>query len=714
MTKDKKVYTIDDLLNTVKTYIKNDKDIEEIKEAYLFAKDVHDGEVRLNNEPRIVHPLNVAMILADINSDKDTIIAGLLHEVMGSGVKREEIEEKFGTDVARLVSSVDQIGKINYSTDNDYLVEYYKKIIVGISEDARAIVIKLASRLHNLKTLYALPREKQIRTANETVEILSPIAEHLGIYKIKSELEDLSLRYLKPDVYYDISKNLNNTKLERDNAVLNMIKEVSNLLSEHNIKHEIMGRSKSIYSIYKKLDKGKKFSDIFDFLALRVLVETEQDCYVVLGLIHSKYKPVPNRFKDYVANPKTNGYQSLHTTVFGEDANLFEIQIRTHEMDAVAENGVAAHWAYKEHIDANHVLKNVTDQKLQFFKSVMELNNDINSPDIQSEIEEQVFDQSIYVYTPKGDVFELPKGSTPIDFAYKIHSKVGETMIGATVNDKMVPLDYELQTNDIVRIMTNKNSTPSMEWINLCKSAQTKAKIKAYFVKSEKEVYIERGREALEKELRRRKIPYNDFFTDENRKVLYKELKVEDDDELYLSVGNGKNTVGGVINTIFKPEEVKEEPKKVKEPKVGDASVIVEGIDNIKVNLSNCCNPVPGDDIIGYITKGNGITVHRVECHNVASLDERLVSVSWNIKPTNKKFITSIMIYTNERDNKVLDIIQKINLFDIQVENVSTKSRSDANVYQVDIYVKDKESLDKLMLSLTKVNYIDSVERVMN
>ena len=713
MTKDKKVYSIDDLLDLVKTYIKNEDDINEIKEAYLFAKDVHDGETRLNNDPKITHPLNVAVILAGINSDKETIIAGLLHEVMDDGVTKEEIETKFGVNVAKLVSSVYQIGKINYSTDNDYLVEYYKKIIVGISEDARAIVIKLASRLHNLKTLYAMPREKQIRIANETVQILSPIAEHLGIYKIKSELEDLSLRYLKPDVYYDISKNLNNTKLERDNAVLNMIKEVSNLLSEHNIKHEIMGRSKSIFSIYKKLDKGKKFSDIFDFLALRVLVETEQDCYVVLGLIHSKYKPVPNRFKDYVANPKTNGYQSLHTTVFGEDANLFEIQIRTHEMDAVAENGVAAHWAYKEHIDANQVLKNTTDQKLQFFKSVMELNNDINNPDIASEIEEQVFDQSIYVYTPKGDVFELPKGSTPIDFAYKIHSKVGETMIGATVNDKMVPLDYELQTNDIVRIMTNKNSTPSMEWINLCKSSQTKAKIKAYFIKSEKEVYIERGKEALEKELRRRKIPYNDFFTDDNRKILYKELKVEDDDELFLSVGNGKNTVGGVVNIIFKPEE-KEEPKKFKEQKVADASVIVEGIDNIKVNLSNCCNPVPGDDIIGYITKGNGITVHRVECHNVANLDERLVSVSWNIKPTNKKFVASLMIYTNTRENKILDIIQKINLFDIQVENVQTRSKGDANVYQIDIYVRDKDSVDKLLLSLNKISYIDSVERVMN
>jgi GTP pyrophosphokinase len=338
----------------------------------------------------------------------------------------------------------------------------------------------------------------------------------------------------------------------------------------------------------------------------------------------------------------------------------------------------------------------------------------MSSEEFVNSVKDEILNDNIYVFSPKGDIFELPTGSTPIDFAYKIHSAVGDTMVGAIVNNTIVPLDYELKNNDIVKIITNRNSSPSKEWLSIVKTTQARNKIRAYFAKSEKEIYIERGKEALEKELRRRKIPYNDFFTDENRKILYKELKVEDDDELYLSVGNGKSTVGGVINIIFKPEEIKEEPKKVKEPKVGDASVIVEGIDNIKVNLSNCCNPVPGDDIIGYITKGNGITVHRVECHNVASLDERLVSVSWNIKPTNKKFITSIMIYTNERDNKVLDIIQKINLFDIQVENVSTKSRSDANVYQVDIYVKDKESLDKLILSLTKVNYIDSVERVMN
>lgn len=711
MTSDKKNHSIEELIKKVSTYLSDPNDLQDIRKAYEYANDAHKDQIRKNGDPYITHPLNVAFILTGIRSDKETIMAALLHETVDeASVGKEEIEKNFGPEVAKLVMAVSQLGRINFSTENDYLIEYYKKIIVGMSEDVRVIVIKLADRLHNMRTLWALPEAKQKDIAKETLEILAPIAHHLGIHKIKSELEDLCLRYLKPDVFYDIAERLNNTKVERDNAVNEMIHDVSELLDEHNIKHEIKGRSKSIYSIYKKMDKGKKFSDIYDLLALRVLVQTEQECYLVLGLVHSKYKPVPKRFKDYIANPKANGYQSLHTTVFGEDGNLFEIQIRTYDMNEIAENGIAAHWAYKEHKAANQVLKNVTDQKLQFFKAVMELNDHkLTNEEFVSEMQEEGLNDSIYVYTPKGDVFELPIGATPIDFAYKVHTRVGETMVGATVNDAIVPLNYELHNNDIVKILTNKNSTPSKEWINIAKSVQTKSKIKAFFTKSEREVYIERGKDTLEKELRKKKLSFNDFWSDENRKTIYHELKALNDDDVYLQIGNGKVSAASVIHTVYKQDE--EKPKKVVVPKASDADVLVDGIDKVKVTLSNCCNPIPGDAIVGYITRGNGITVHRTNCHNVAFLEERLVQVKWN-ENKGKKYLTTIVIYSNTRENRLLDLIQKMSLLDVQADNVISRNRGDDAIYEMDVYVRDTNHVNRLILDLEKLPYILKVERI--
>ena len=377
MTKGRQTYSIDDLMDQVRTYINAPQDLELIEKAYLFAKEKHEGQFRVSGEEYINHPLATAIILTSVYADTPTLCAGLMHDVLeDTDTTKQDIENEFGKEIASLVYGVSKISRIHFSTENDALVEYYKKIIVGMSEDVRVIIIKLADRLHNMRTLWALPEEKRKSKAKETLEILSPIAHHLGIHKIKSELEDLSLRYLKPDVFYDIAEKLNNTKLERDNVVAEMLTSVSNILTEHHIKHEIKGRSKSIYSIYKKLEKGRKFSDIYDLLALRILVDTEQECYSIIGLIHSKYKPIPKRFKDYIAMPKANGYQSLHTTVFGIDGYLFEIQIRTHAMDEIAENGVASHWAYKEHKDLTKTSQNTTEAKLQFFKAIIELNED--------------------------------------------------------------------------------------------------------------------------------------------------------------------------------------------------------------------------------------------------------------------------------------------------------------------------------------------------
>lgn len=708
--------TFSEVVEKAKIYIEDEEKLQFIEKAYLFARDKHVGQYRKTGEEYIIHPLNVALILTSIYADYITISAGLLHDVLEDcDCTEEEMIEIFGEEVTKLVQGVTKLSKIHFSTENEYLIDYYKKIIVGMSEDVRVIIVKLADRLHNMRTLWAIPAVKQKVKAKETLEILAPIAHHLGIHKIKGEMEDLALRYLKPDVFYDIAEKLNKTKLERDKTVFDMQKEVADLLTEHHIPHEIKGRAKSIYSIYNKLDKGKKFSDIYDLLALRILVHTEQECYLALGIIHSKFRPLPKRFKDYVAMPKPNMYQSLHTTVFGTDGYLFEIQIRTYDMDEIAENGIASHWAYKKNGGSNvtATLQSTTEQKLQFFKSIIDLSHDkMSSEDFVNSVKDEVLNNNIYVFTPKGDVIELPIGATPIDFAYKVHSKVGETTTGAIVNNGIVPLNYELQNNDIVRIITNKNSTPSKEWIHMVKATTTRNKIKGFFTKNEREIYIERGKYTLEKELRKRKLSFSEFFTDENIRTICEAIKVEGLEDIYLAIGNGKNSPNSIINIIDKYQEVPA-PKVVKvTPKNMDADIIVSGIDKVKVNLANCCCPVFGDDIIGYITKGNGISVHRSHCHNLAMLETRTLEVLWNSN-VNKRYLTNLVVYSISQENHMLDLIQNISTMNVSVDGIKTISKTAAVVYEISVYVTGLEQLTKLIMSLEKQNYIDHCERLM-
>lgn len=704
----RKEYTLDDIVDNA-SYILED-DIDKLNIAYDIAKKAYLGKVRESGSLVINHVLAVTYILTTVFADINTLCVGLLHEIEIDDYV-DELREKLGEDVVKLLYGVGKISKLHFSTENDYLVEYYKKIIVGMSEDVRVIIIKLADRLHNMRTLYELSEEKQKKKAKETLEIFAPIAHHLGIHKLKSELEDLSLRYLKPDVFYDIVERLNKTKVERDSAVIEMMKEVSNLLLEHNIKHEIKGRAKSIYSIYNKLNKGKKFNDIFDLLALRIFVDTEQECYLALGIIHSKFKPVPKRFKDYVAMPKANMYQSLHTTVFGVEGSLFEIQIRTYKMDEIAENGIASHWAYKENKQVN--LKNTTEQKLQFFKSIIDLNEDkMSSHEFVNSVKNEVLNNNIYCFTPKGDVFELPKGSTPIDFAYKVHTRVGETMVGALVNNTIVPLDYELKDNDIVKINTSKNSKgPSKEWLNIAKSTQAKNKIRSFFTKSEREVYIERGKDILDKDLRKRKISFQDFYLPDNMNIVLKELKLDNLEELYLHIGNGKYSPNSVINIIYKKEEDEVVIPRRVNYKNSDTDIIVDGIDKVKVNIASCCNPLPGDDIVGYITKGNGITIHRCNCHNLEILENRTVSVHFNEK-TKDRYSTGILIYTNSNNNTLLEIVKKIGAFDVNVENFRTISKSDNFIYEIDLIVTGLEQLNKIITEVMKLDYVTNIERI--
>lgn len=709
-------YTLDDLLEKAKVYIKSDEDIELIKKAYLFASKAHAGQLRLTGDDYMLHPLNVALILTEIYADAQTLSAALLHDVINfANVTIEEIEKEFGSEMKALVDGISRINKLSLSADNEALVSYHKKILVGLSGDVRIIILKIADRLHNMRTLWAIPENKRKEKAKETLEILVPIAHRLGINHIKSELEDLSLKYWKPDVYNDILEKLSESRTELDKSVDKMMESVSKILDENNIPHEMKGRSKSVYSIYNKLQKGKTFNEIYDILALRYFVNTVSDCYLALGAIHAKYKPMPKRFKDYIARPKANGYQSLHTTVFGVDGKLFEIQIRTYEMDKVAEYGVASHWSYKEH-GINKV--NDMELKLKSFRTVIELNEQqVEGEEFVNTVKNEVFNPTnIYVYTPKGDVFELPIGSTPIDFAYRVHTSVGHQMIGAIVNGNIVSLDYKLKDGDIVKINTNKNSKgPSQEWINICFTTSAKNKIKAFFSKIDKEKTTSDGKDMLIKTIRRKKLSINDIMDDKKIKIALDDLGLNNENELYYEIGIGKYNPTSVIKTILgEKEDEKRALEKVLKysSKTMEASgdIIVDGMDDLKVSFGGCCTPVKGDDVVGYISKGNGITIHRRNCHNICNLNERIINVHWNDNAS-KKYVTNVIIYTEKKDNLLLDIISKTTSMNVGVKSVNTISNTDYNAYDLDILVDDKETLDRYMNVIGQLPFVTSIER---
>lgn len=708
--------TIEDLLEKFSQYDDNVENLKLIRRAYDYAYKKHFSQKRITGDDYITHPLNVAWILTGVNADSHAIAAALLHDTIeDSDSTYEEIKDLFGEDIAKIVDGVTKINRLKFQSDSEQMAANQRKILVGLSEDVRVLIVKLADRLHNMRTLYVLSEAKQKRKAKETLEILTPVAHRLGMYKLKSELEDLSLRYLNPTAYYEVVEKLNLKKTERDEAVGAMLEEVSNLLTEHNINHEIKGRSKSIYSIYNKLNKGRKFEDIYDILALRVFVNTEQECYLALGLIHSKYKPVPKRFKDYIAMPKTNLYQSLHTTVFGIDGQLFEIQIRTYEMDKIAEYGIASHWSYKENKPVNS--KDTVEQKLEIFRSIIELNEDSSTSEefITSVKKDILINDSIYVYTPKGDVIELPIGSTCVDFAYRVHSEVGDKMVGAIVNDNIVPFDYTLKTGDIIKVNTSKLSKgPNKDWLNFVVTNQAKNKIKAFYAKREKNENLSRGMDIFEKALRKRKLSYQEVI-DNQLNIILDTLKLKDLDELYIAIGSGKYTIASVLKIINKKESAinkifQKKPVIKKEPLKND--ILVEGMNEIKVSLSNCCKPIPGDNIIGYITKGSGITVHRSNCKNILDLDERLINVKWN-EDLSKKFPTDIMIYTNTNDN-LLDIITKASANNILIESVNTITKSEFKIYSMTILIENTEKLDKFFKELYKLSFIQKIERQIN
>ena len=705
------------ILNKYKEEGYSEDKIKKIEEAYDYAFKKHEGKKRKDGNDFITHPLKVARILCDLNVDEVTIIAALVHETISeSDATNKELEKLFGSEVSHIVVSLTKINKLKLSDDSESSGLYLRKVLVGLSEDPRVLIIKLADRLHNMRTLDYLPVDKQKQKAMETMNVLIPIAHRLGINSIKSELEDLSLKYSKPEVYESILEKLDGTREELNNVLNEMIESVSEILSSHNIKFKIKGRVKSVYSIYTKLCTGRKWSDIYDILAMRAIVDDVSDCYLAAGLIHAKYRPIPKRFKDYIAMPKANMYQSLHTSVFGIDGHIFEIQLRTKEMDDIAENGIASHWSYKEHTSSN--IKNIMDQKLEMYKNLIDSYNEDVSDDVFKEhMEDELLSDLIYVFTPKGDVMELPTGSTPIDFAYRIHTNVGEKMVGAIVNESIVPIDYKLQDGDIVKIKTDPNSMPNKDWLNIVKTSQAKNKIKSYFSKVDKEKYIELGNNLLEKEIRKQKLSFKEVMSEEHLNKLYKDLKVKSIEEIYLNIGSLRYTPSYIINLIY---EDKKNVQDILLDKVLNNNrtttknnykkdILVAGYDDILVNIADCCHPVKGDEIIGYITKGNGVTIHKKNCINIKNINDRLINVNWNLDSDNT-YISKLKIITNNDNNNMLDIITKASLKNVIVTSINEFNKNNTHGYNITIKVKDKNVLDSFIESIRILSYVSKVE----
>lgn len=709
---DRKI-TYEDLVKKIKDSF-SEESLELVDKAYNFAAKAHEGKKRLSNEEYISHPLNVAYILADLHVDDVTIASALLHETINHGdeVFKEDIEKEFGSTIANIVDTVSKINKLELPNESQSSAIYLRKVLVGLATDVRIIFIKLADRLHNMRTIWALDPEKQRKKANETMMVLIPIAHRLGINYFKSELEDLCLYYTKPDVYKEIEDRLEENETSLSEILKDMEEEISDLLIDHGLKFKIKSRVKSVYSIYNKLSKGKRWQDLYDILALRIILQTESDCYTAIGLIHSKYKPIPKRFKDYIAKPKENMYQSLHTGIYGVGGEKFEVQLRTFEMDEIAEKGIASHWSYKE--KGTKKIQNIMEQKLEIFRSIIETSKEDDN-EFVTDVNNEILNDVIYVFTPKGDVVELPKGATPVDFAYRIHSAVGDRMVGAIVDNVIVPLNYELQDGQNISIRTNNNSTPSKEWLDFVKTSHAKNKIKSYFSKQDRFEYIKRGEILFEKELRKRKLAFNDVLNEDNINKILTDLKLDSLDDLYFALGTVRYTVGYIINLTTEDKKTVTDAliERVSNNNISEitykSNVIVAGNDDIKTNIAKCCKPVKGDEIIGYITKGDGVTVHKKTCENLRNVKDRVIEVSWNLE-SDDFYYSDIEIEVIPGGNYLLDIVQKASIKNIFVESIKTHQSNSKCYYDVTVKVRNSDELKSLITDLYNFSFIKKVE----
>jgi GTP pyrophosphokinase len=715
-----------ELETSLKIYITNKEHLDQIQDAYNFALKKHEGQFRKSGDPYIVHPVDVALILSELHTDPTTIIAGLLHDVIeDTSASYDEVKEFFGEEVALLTEGVTKLGQYKFkgkvleTTKIQAQAKNYQKMLLAMAKDIRVVIVKLADRLNNMRTLDSLSPEKQLRIANETMDIYAPLAHRLGMNIIKAELEDTAFKYINPEKYRIIAKQINDTKLNRETDLELMQTNLAYLLSENNVQSNVKGRIKNIYSVHKKMiTRQKEFEEIYDLLALRIIVDDIESCYRTIGIIHSKWTPIPNRFKDYIAMPKPNLYQSLHTSVIA-NGKVYEIQIRNEEMDNIAEYGVAAHWAYKES-KAKFKMTEEVSKKLKWYGDLINFTKESeNDSDVLNLLRDDIFHSNVYVFTPAGDIIDLPKGATPLDFAFRIHTQVGIKTVGAIVNGKIVPLEFELSTGDIVNMKTSVNSFgPNDNWLKIVKTSNAKSKIKNYLNKRRRDVLVEMGKDDFNKELnsRNQNITLNDKIISE----LFSKKGANSVEDLYYEIG--KNTISPVsaCNALIGDVEYTEEDliQKINDTvyvdKKSESNVIVEGLKNPSIKLSNCCTPIPGDKITGYISKGVGIAVHRTKCNNLAALDKnRYIEVFWG-NDTSRTYNVNIKLIVSNRDNVLAEIINTITAGKAQINQVaaSTNKRQEG-IIKLKLSVGNKEILGAVILNIQKLKGVFSIERMM-
>lgn len=703
----------DEIKQTLIAQNREESDIEKIEEAFHFAERLHEGQYRVSEEPYIIHPVEVAKILINLKADSHTVMAAFLHDILeDTDTQPEEIEKRFGKDVLTLVQGVTKLGKLQFKSKEERQAENFRRLFIAMANDIRIIFLKLADRLHNMRTLNFMAAPKQIKIAKETLDIFAPLANRLGIYKIKAELEDLSLRYLEPDKYFEIAQLVSQTKAEREMTVQLLIDKISKDVKKSGINAQITGRAKHYYSIYAKMKRlNLAFHELYDITAVRVIVDTEKECYEVLGLIHSQFKPIPGRFKDYIAMPKGNMYQSLHTSVIGPRSKPLEVQIRTWEMHEVAEYGVAAHWRYKE--KGSQKADNQSDLKFSWMRKLVEYDKDMTSAeDYVNSVKLDLFSDQVFAFTPNGDVFDLPRNATPVDFAYRIHSEVGNKTVGALINGRIAQLDTKLNNGDIVEILTSKTPAPRLDWLNFVVTKQASSKIKQWFKKNNREAHLETGKANLEHELT--KAVFDDYVKQGEFEKVAKIMNYQSADDLFAALGYGETTVNKVINKLKKPQQKSvENTFHTSNRKKSEKDIV--GLEGLMYSFARCCSPIPGEPIVGVVTRSKGVSVHRIDCQTLENVPhERLMDIHWSGQNINKTYSTTIRIETGEKLGLLKDIIAAVsdNNININYANVKAKSAKKIGVIELGIELDNVETLKKVINCIQAIPDVYSVKRI--